>query len=47
MRYDVRLFTRSYRLLGKYFQLNDLDAEKYWFMFGLEPDMDISKNKFI
>ena len=37
----------SLRLLGKYFSINDLNAEKYWFQFGLNPESDISKSKFI
>lgn len=36
----------SLRLFGKYFEVSDLDSEKFWFMFGLTPDSEISKNKF-
>ena len=35
------------RLLGKYFYNNDLNCERFWFLFGINPDADISKNRFI
>lgn len=34
------------RLLGKYFHDNDLNCERFWFLFGLSPDDEISKNRF-
>lgn len=36
----------SLRLFGKYLAVNDLNSEKFWFMFGLSPESEISKNKF-
>ena len=35
------------RLLGKYFFNNDLNCERFWFLFGINPDSDISKHRFI
>jgi hypothetical protein len=34
-------------MLGKYFLMNDLTAEKFWYMFGLTADSDLSRNKFL
>jgi hypothetical protein len=34
------------RLFGKYLAVNDLNSEKFWFMFGLNPESEVSKNKF-
>ena len=35
------------RLLGKYFYISDLNAEKFWFQFGLDGEAEISKTKFL
>ena len=34
-------------MFGKYFVASDLNAEKFWFMFGLDSEAEISKTKFL
>ena len=44
---DVSIWRLRLRLLGKYFFNNDLNCERFWFLFGISPDSDISKARFI
>lgn len=40
-------FLPRLRIIGKYLYHSDLDSEKFWYMFGLNPDAEISKGKFL